>query len=89
MAAETNNPIELCQYLVEAVKEAADEQKVFHQDPAVRMIAMHVAFACNGDLPFLQYYSDAYDFCYNTVERDAVGMPLSSPPPKPPTAFEQ
>src|SRR5690349_19031486 len=73
-AVDTNDVFELCRLLAYAAKEAMEEKNAPHNDPAVRLIAHHVAFALNGDLPHLKFYQDTYAYCARMAEREANGL---------------
>lgn len=68
LATQTPNLIELAKYLSGAVQEAAIEGQMPHMDPAVRLIAFHIAFAGNGDLASNGYYDAVYKFCLAKAE---------------------
>lgn len=76
-AIDTADVFELAQHLVYAAKEASNEGVHPHNDLPTRLIASHIAFILNGDLPFMKYYQDAYAFCARMADREAQGLPIT------------
>lgn len=63
-AAQEMDPRQLGRWLCNAAQEVMDEGGVGpHMDPACRMIAFQIAFACNGDLSRPGYYEELYQYC--------------------------
>ena len=67
-AVQTHNLLELCTCLSGAVQDAINEGQMPHMDPAIRLITHHIAYAGNGDLPFLPYYQKIYDYCLSEAQ---------------------
>lgn len=86
IALESQNTTDLAllaEMMVIAAREVQAEQKMPCNDVAVRLICFQIAFAGNGDIPFYQYYIDAYEFCEKTVIQDQLGFPTKDKPNEP------
>lgn len=71
----TNDLYVLADSLKEAVADAINHEVSPYNDPACRIICHQLAFAGNGDLPFMRYYKDAHAFCVTQVELDNQNLP--------------
>lgn len=69
--------------LIGACEEAMAEDISPHMDAACRLISFQIAFACNGDITFYQYYADAYNFCVATVGQDQLDFIPKEQPNEP------
>jgi len=72
---QTNDLFQLSEMLKDAVKNAIDDKSDPIRDPAINIICHQVAFAGNGDHPFLKYYKESYDYCMAQIQRDQHGLP--------------
>jgi hypothetical protein len=71
----TNDLFVLSDMLKVAVQDAISHESPPYQDPAIRIICHQIAFAGNGDLPFMKYYKDAYSFCVRQLELERANLP--------------
>lgn len=72
---ETQDVFELCRLLALSAREAIEVDRVHpHNDPAVRLIANHMAFVLNGDIHSLKFYQDTYAYCARMAERERLGL---------------
>lgn len=82
-ATELTDVFELCKLLAMAAQEALEEHVFPHNDAACKIIAHQIAFSCNGDLPFMPHYAEAYQYCQRIVTRDNAGIPTTEQEDKP------
>lgn len=80
---QSNDLIQLCEILKDACQDAIKAKVSPYQDPACHIICHQIAFAGNGDLPFMKYYTDSYNFCVEQMQRDQQGLPEKPDGPKP------
>lgn len=66
-ATETSDLVELARILSAATQEVIQENAFPHMDPAVQMIAYHIAYAANGDSAFAERYELTYKFLRHKV----------------------
>lgn len=71
----TNDLMILCEMLKQSIEDSMAAKQSPYTDLACRIVCHQIAFAGNGDLPFMKYYEDAYAYCVEQSMRDANNLP--------------